>query len=163
MYGRPDYVSKARRESDLIPGSGQHYIFTYSKSLFAAILILWISNVAALIFDSNYRVVDRSFPNSNSFTCLCAPLYADVLMYGSCRSTWFQNTICGCSVPFFEPPRSVFLRRSEPTFLGRPLSMWGPRPGHRGSNAGIVLHAQHAFSLLAARHATSTQSLIPRS
>lgn len=55
--------------------------------------------------------------------------------------------------------RSVFLRRWEPTFQGWPLAMWGPRQGQRGSNAGIVLHAQHAFSLLAVRHGTSKLSL----
>lgn len=97
----------------------------------------------------------------NNFLCLCVCLYTDMLIYSSCMQLkCLQSTIFGCSVPFFD---AVFLWRSEPTFQCWPLAMWGPRQGQRGSNAGIVLHAQHAFSLLAVRHGTSKQSLIPQS
>lgn len=42
---------------------------------------------------------------------------------------------------------SILPRPSEATFQHQPLMMWGPRLGQRGSNTGIVLRAQHAFSL----------------
>lgn len=54
--------------------------------------------------------------------------------------------------------RSVFPGRSGATFQGWPLATWGPRQGQRGSNAGIVLRAQHAFSLLRLRDAALPNS-----
>lgn len=46
---------------------------------------------------------------------------------------------------------------------GLAISDLGAKAGQRGSNAGIVLHAQHAFSLLAMKHDPTKQSLIPLS
>lgn len=64
-------------------------------------------------------------------------------------------TVHSCCLLCFGP--------SEPAFLCRSLMIWGPRQGQRGSNAGIVLWVQHAFSLLAVQRGTSKQSLIPGS
>lgn len=100
----------------------------------------------------------RSFPNSDSINGfiypVCAP-YAHMWTYSACLSAKrLRYTVFGGSVPSSD---AVFPRRSEATFQGRPLATWGPRQGQRGSNAGIVLSAQHAFS---PRHGTSKQPLI---
>lgn len=103
----------------------------------------------------------RSFPIQimTSFVCLCMSIfYIQTWIYSTCLSLKrLQFTIFCCSVPSSD---AVFPRRSEATFQAWPLAMWGPRQGQRGSNARIVLHAQHAFSL---RHGTSKRSLISQS
>lgn len=87
-----------------------------------------------------------SVPNPDQLTVLCVCiLCADMRMDRTHLSLKrLPCTIFYCSVPSSD---TVFPWRSEATFHGWPLAILGPRQGQRGSNAGIVLLAQHAFSL----------------
>lgn len=121
----------------------------------------------------------------NGHTCVCGCLCLFIYILPSSRETVFYMLMWVCTLALqyasslglfclwrlcvllasflrLSLLQSVFPRRSEPAFQGWPLAMLGPRQGQRGSNAGIVLQAQHAFSLLALQHGTSKHSLIPQ-
>lgn len=70
-------------------------------------------------------------------------LHAAVFYIQTCE---YRVHVCHAEVRSV-PSAAVHPRRSEATFQQWPFLMWGPRLGERGSNTGIVLRAQHAFSL----------------
>lgn len=97
----------------------------------------------------------------NSFACLLRASVLDIQSAPVTGAADASNVWLLCAS--FPAGAVFFLWPSEATFQARPLATWGPRRGQGPSNAGIVLGAQHAFSLPAARHGTSKPSFIPRS
>lgn len=72
-------------------------------------------------------------------------LHAAVFYIQTCEST--VHACHGKVSRLLQLSNCILPRPLEATFQHQPLMMWGPGLGQRGSNTGIVLRAQHAFSL----------------